>query len=78
MGLLNTACCFFFFLQICYAINLGKEIIEVQKVRFILVLAEQLKVICILTFLSKRKVMLTRQGGHVLDFLLSLLCARHF
>ena len=33
----------FFFLQICYAINLGKEIIEVQKVRFILVLAEQLK-----------------------------------
>lgn len=32
-----------FFLQICYAINLGKEIIEVQKVRFILVLAEQLK-----------------------------------
>ncbi|XP_060270095.1 DCC-interacting protein 13-beta isoform X1 [Ovis aries] len=64
--------------KICYAINLGKEIIEVQKVRFILVLAEQLKVICILTFLSERKVMLTRHGGHVLDFLLSLLCAGHF
>lgn len=67
----------FFFLQICYAINLGKEIIEVQKVRFILVLAEQLKRY-LYTYLSKRKAMLTRQGGHIWDFLLSLLCARHF
>uniref|UniRef100_A0A8B9XW88 Adaptor protein, phosphotyrosine interacting with PH domain and leucine zipper 2 n=1 Tax=Bos mutus grunniens TaxID=30521 RepID=A0A8B9XW88_BOSMU len=63
--------------KICYAINLGKEIIEVQKVRFILVLAEQLKRY-LYTYLSKRKAMLTRQGGHIWDFLLSLLCARHF
>lgn len=67
----------FFFLQICYAIiNLGKEIIEVQKVRFILVLAEQLKVICIyLLFLVKKKWCSLGTWPR-LDFLLSL--CRHF